>query len=102
MRAQTLNYEVVHPWSKLPLGWTWNEVAAVATDSKDRLYVFHRGEHPVLIFNRDGSFVASWGEGLFSRPHGLTIGPDDAVYCTDDRDHTVRKFTSEGKLLLTL
>jgi DNA-binding beta-propeller fold protein YncE len=39
---------------------------------------------------------------LFARPHGLTIGPDDAVYCTDDADHTVRKFTPEGRLLLTL
>jgi streptogramin lyase len=39
---------------------------------------------------------------LFTRPHGILIGPDDAVYCTDDLDHTVRKFTPEGRLLLTL
>ena len=39
---------------------------------------------------------------MFSRPHGIFIGPDDAVYCTDDRDHTVRRFTPDGKLLMTL
>lgn len=39
---------------------------------------------------------------MFARAHGIFIGPDDAVYCTDDMDHTVRKFTPEGKLLLTL
>ena len=30
------------------------------------------------------------------------IGPDDSVYCTDDLRHTVRKFTPDGRLLLTL
>ena len=46
--------------------------------------------------------MGSWGERLFVRPHGITIGPDDAVYFTDDLDHTVKKFSPEGKLLLTL
>lgn len=95
-------YEAVSKWERLPAGWSFQEVAGVAADSKDRVYVFNRGAHPIIIFNRDGSFAASWGEGVFNRPHGITIGPDDAVYCTDDLDHTVRKFTPEGKLLLTL
>ena len=89
-------------WARLPPGLSWTEVAAVATDSQDRVYVFNRGEHPVMIFNREGAFLNCWGEGIFARPHGIFIGPDDAVYCTDDHDHTVRKFTPEGGLLLTL
>ena len=32
----------------------------------------------------------------------MTIGPDDSVYCVDNGDHTVRQFTPEGKLLMTL
>ena len=84
------------------MGWRFVEVAGVATDSRDRVFVFNRGDHPVIIFDREGRFIGSWGEGLFVRPHGITIGPDDAVYCTDDLDHTVKKFTPEGKLLLTL
>ncbi len=54
------------------------------------------------VFDRDGSPLGSWGEGLFARPHGIFIGPDDTVYCTDDFDHTVRAFTGDGKLRLTL
>jgi DNA-binding beta-propeller fold protein YncE len=100
--CREFGYEADDHWAKLPAGWSWMEVAGVATDTQDRVYVFSRGEHPVTIFNRDGSFVASWGEGLFTRPHGITIGPDDAVWCADDRDHTVRKFTPDGRLLLTL
>jgi hypothetical protein len=56
----------------------------------------------MIVFDREGNFVRSWGEGVFRNPHGLHIGPDDALYCTDDGDHTVRKFTPEGKLLLEL
>ncbi|HEV3338762.1 MAG TPA: peptidyl-alpha-hydroxyglycine alpha-amidating lyase family protein [Pirellulales bacterium] len=95
-------YEPVPGWPELPAGLRWQEVAAVACDSRDRVYVFNRGEHPVLVFEADGSFFASWGEGVFARPHGIFIGPDDAVYCTDDAGHTIRKFTPDGRLLLTL
>jgi DNA-binding beta-propeller fold protein YncE len=89
-------------WAKLPAGFGWTEVAAVATDSRDRVFVFSRGEHPLLIFERDGTFLEEWDGSMFVRPHGITIGPDDAVYCTDDCGHTVRKFSPDGKLLFTL
>jgi DNA-binding beta-propeller fold protein YncE len=95
-------YEPAGGWPRLPAGLGWQEVAAVACDSHDRVYVFNRGEHPVIIFEADGSFVGTWGEGLFVRPHGIFIGPDDAVYCTDDAGHVVHKFTLDGRLLLTL
>src|SRR5436305_10098481 len=95
-------FEPREDWGVLPDGWRFVEVAGVATDSRDRVFVFNRGDHPVVIFDRDGRFLGSWGEDLFVRPHGITIGPDDTVYCTDDLDHTVRKFTPEGRLLMTL
>lgn len=100
--CRDFGYEAQDLWAKLPDGWSWTEVTAVATDSQDRVYVFNRGEHPVILFDRNGVFLSSWGEGVFARPHGIFIGPDDSVYCTDDLDHTVRKFTPDGKLLFTL
>jgi DNA-binding beta-propeller fold protein YncE len=100
--CRDFGYQADDRWAKLPPGWGWQEVAGVAADSQDRVYVFSRGEHPVMVFAPDGALLGSWGEGLFARPHGITIGPDDAVWCTDDCDHTVRKFTSGGTLLLTL
>jgi len=95
-------YRVVENWAKLPDGWNLTDVGAVAVDSKDRIYVFNRGEHPMVVLNRDGSFIKSWGEGLFTRAHGLHIDADDNLYCTDDGDHTVRKCTVDGKVLLTI
>ena len=95
-------YEVSMDWAKLPEGWSFLEVVDVAVDSKDRVYVFNRGEHPLMIFDREGNFLTSWGEGQFKRPHGITIGPDDMLYCTDDHAHATYKFTLDGKLLMTL
>jgi len=34
--------------------------------------------------------------------HGTCVGPDGSIYCTDALNHTVSKFTPEGKLLLVL
>ena len=95
-------YQVAVDWEKLPPGYSWREVAAVAVDSKDRVWVFNRGDHPMIAFDTDGNFLDSWGEGVFTTPHGLTLGPDDTVYCTDNGDHTVRQFTLDGKLLMTI
>jgi DNA-binding beta-propeller fold protein YncE len=93
-------------WAKLPANWKWDEVAGVAVDRQDRVYVFGRGEHPIGVFASDGTFLASWDENPLTRPHGISIGPDSAtpdevVFCTDDLGHTVRKFTRDGELLLT-
>lgn len=98
----TLSYQQVDGWAKLPEGWILKECAGVAVDSKDRVYAFTRGNHPVIVFDRDGNVLSSWGEGQFKQPHGITIGPDDSVYLVDNDYHTVRKFTPEGELLMTL
>ena len=98
---KTLTFELVPDWEQLPSGWTHGDVAGVATDSADRVFVFNRSAHPVIVYDRDGRFVASWGETMFTRPHGITIH-DDVVYCADDTDHTVRALTLDGKLLWSL
>ena len=95
-------YEVAEDWGSLPDGWSYKECAGVGVDSKDNVYVFTRGEHPMIVFDRDGNFLRSWGEGVFPRAHGVTMGPDDTIFCTDDGDHTVRKCTLDGKVLFTL
>ena len=99
--CEACGYQADIHWAKLPSGLTWHEVTGVATDGEDRVYVFARGEHRVMIFSADGRFLSSWGEGVFTRPHGITVH-EDALYCCDDLDHTVRKFTLDGRLLMTL
>ena len=102
VEAGEYRYRVIQDWAKLPAGWQFKGAAGVAVDNQDRVYVFSRGGHPMTIFDRDGNMLSTWGEKIFPRPHGLAMGPDDTIYCTDDGDHTVRKCTFDGKVLLEL
>jgi hypothetical protein len=95
-------YRVVENWAELPDGWTFMDVAGVAVNSRDEVFVFNRGEHPMMVFDKNGKFLRSFGEGLFSRAHGVHVGPDDRIYCTDDGDHTVRVCEDDGKVLLEI
>lgn len=100
-------YEVASGWGKLPKGYRFNMVPGVAVDSQDRIYVFNRTPNVVYVLDREGNFLRKWGEDYFAgdhlhRSHGFHIGPDQNVYLTDIGDHTVRKFTLDGELLLTL
>lgn len=89
-------------WAKLPDGWELGDVAGIAMDGRDNVYLFNRGKHPLIALDRDGNYLRSWGEGVFTNPHGIHVGHDDAVYLTDNEDHTVRKFTLDGKLLMQI
>ena len=95
-------YSVEPNWQTMPPGYEWREVAAVTVDGNDNVYVFNRGEHPMMVFDKDGNFVKSWGEGVFSRAHGVSLGPDNTLYCSDDGDHTVRQCTLDGEVLMTI
>ena len=95
-------YEVDDAWIHPPEGWDLKQIVGVAVDSKDHVFLFSRSDHPLTIFDRDGNFLDSWGDDEFVRPHGVFIGPDDSVYLTDDFGHFVKKFTPDGKLLMTL
>lgn len=97
-----LEYEVTDGWERLPEGWAFTEVAGVAVDSRDRVYVFCRGEHPLIVFDKDGQFLNAWGEGVFTMPHGIFIDRNDNVYLVDCADHTIRVYDTEGALLRTI
>jgi DNA-binding beta-propeller fold protein YncE len=94
--------ELVDGWAKLPEGESFIDVGGLSIDSQDRVYVLNRGGHPVMVFDREGNLLSSWGEGFFIRPHGTCVGPDGSVYCTDDFGHTVSKFAPGGQLLMRL
>ena len=100
--AGKYTYELVEEWAKIPEGYSMMEVGGLCTDRQDRVYALNRGAHPVVVFDRDGNFQTSWGEGNFIRPHGCCLGLDDSIYCVDDSNHVVSQFTLDGKLIKEL
>jgi hypothetical protein len=100
-------YERVEGWFRLPEYFQLEQKhrmspPCVACDSRDRVYIFSGSRHPLIILDKNGSFVSCWGEGHFTNPHGVFIGPDDSVFLVDRQAHVVEKFSSDGELLMTM
>ena len=95
-------YERVDGWGDLPEGWEWGQVGSVAVDSKDRVYVYTRTDHPLMIFERDGSFVRSWGEGIVSDAHGICLDAQDNLFMVDRNAQVAVKFTANGDKVFEL
>ena len=106
-------YTRVHPWG-LPYDEVYDNRASVIgiAEGPDRnIYVLTRcnrnscegrPEAPILKVDREGRLLASFGAGLFVFPHNLTIDREGHVWTTDEGNHAVRKFTADGKLLMTI
>ncbi len=98
-----LSYKLVEGWEKLPPNLKHLDCVGAGVDSKDRVYLITRSDARVIVYEQDGTFVTAWGEGVFTpRTHCIRFGPDGAVYTVDDGNHTVRKFTPDGKQLMML
>ena len=95
-------FQLVEDWAQLREGMSFIDVSGIAINDQDRVYVLNRSENPVMVFDCNGKLLATWGRGYFKRAHGSCIGPDGSIYCTDDGNHTVTKFTADGKVLMTL
>jgi len=63
--------------------------------------VFQRKDSPVMVFDRDGTYLGCWGIGAFADPHGIYIA-DDVVYLTDRADSICLIYTLDGKPLQVL
>lgn len=95
-------YDVDVGWGALPAGVSLGWVAAVACDSRDRVYLYSRSDLPMVVFDRDGGFRAAWGLEFLEDAHGIFIDGDDIVWCVERQTHCVRKCTADGKLLATI
>jgi peptidylamidoglycolate lyase len=90
----------------------------IGIDSKENLFIFHRasriwpliGAMPsdlikgqtIIVLNKNGEQLKSWGENRFIMPHGLTVDEKDNVWVSDVGLHQVFKFSKDGKLLMSL
>lgn len=98
-----LCFELVEGWERLPVGWSHPDVAGVCTDSSGNVFLYCRGDHPVMIYDRQGNFVDSWGEGKFSyRTHGMFMSGGESLFLVDDGGNSVGQYTLDGKLVQSI
>ena len=95
-------FEPEFGWAKLPHPMSFKEATSVAVDSEDNVYVYSRGNWPVMVFDKDGNFLSDWGAGEFDRPHGIRIDADDNLYGVDSKSNLVRVYDSDGLAVRTI
>ena len=100
--APLLDYVAVANPLPVPDAAAMGASSDVAFDAKGHLYVLSRGTKPLTEFDENGKFIRAFGEGLFTRSHGIRIDKDGNIWATDVGAHTVMKLSPQGEVLLTL
>jgi len=117
-------FEPVAHWAKVPHGIWLREATSVAVDSDDNVFVFNRGNKPILVFDPDGNVINMWGndnppddvriirdpygnasqfwDTWFNRPHAVTIDHEDNVWLVDDNGCQIHKMSKSGEYLMTI
>jgi DNA-binding beta-propeller fold protein YncE len=94
-----LPHKAVPDWAQLPKGYNFGETSGVDVDKDDNVWVFNRGSHPVMEFDRNGKLLQSWTDVPVKSSHGIRVGPDGNIWAIDVSGHTVFKFTPQGRIL---
>ena len=56
---------------------------AIAIDSQDRLYAADRSNSRVVVFDKEGKFLAAWKQ--LGRPSGIAVDRNDMLYVIDSQ-----------------
>jgi hypothetical protein len=104
-------YEVHHDWGQLPAGLKYGNTHGVCEDSQGQIYVHHtvgkdsENHDSMVVFDRQGKFVRSWGKEFEGGAHGLHIrkeGRDEFLYLCDTKRGVVVKTTLKGETVFSL
>jgi DNA-binding beta-propeller fold protein YncE len=101
---EELGYKHVKNWPKLPPDWSWGQVVGVAVDQDLNYYVYHRGDKApsLVVFNRDGDVLRSWGNGIYGRPHMIKCDSAGNIWLIDDGSHILYLYNGDGDVLKKL
>jgi hypothetical protein len=100
-----LPFNGAHFAAKPPaLGWESGAVSWVAVDGGGLIYELQRGDKadPVLVLDRAGKVLRSWGKGNYKIPHSIRIDPAGNVWTVDAASSIVIKYSALGEKLMTV
>ena len=104
-------YEVTHDWGELPSDIKYGNTHGVCEDSQGRIYIHHtvnatsESHDSMVVFDRNGKFVKSWGSAFRGGAHGLQIhreGSQEYLYLCDTQRGVVVKSTLDGEEVFML
>jgi len=101
-------YECIHNWLTPPDNILWGDTQGVAQDSKGNIYISHtvhpdsKSKDAIVVFDRKGKFITSWGSRFQGGGHGLDIrkeGKEEFLYHCDTAHRQVVKTDLAGTVL---
>ena len=107
-----IQYQSAQDFVKLPPDMYLGEVAGVAVNSQNHVFVLSRGNSTgpaygasaaqLLEFAADGKFLREIGRNLYawSFAHSVKIDKDDNIWVADKGSDMVIKFTPEGRVAM--
>eukprot|EP01051_Picozoa_sp_SAG22_P008524 SAG22_NODE_655_length_8104_cov_6.498438_3_plen_386_part_00 len=122
-------FEPVELHFLVPHGLFLREATSVAVDGQDNVYVFNRGNSPMVVFDRDGMPIDHWGNPTlyagvdqytmtttgvvmsrykgteYVRPHAVTTTPgyeEGVLWLVDDDANALTKCDVHGNRLMML
>jgi 6-bladed beta-propeller len=103
--SPNLPFNGVHFAAKPPaIGWESGAVSWVAVDGGGLIYELQRGDKadPILVLDREGKVLRSWGTGNYKIPHSIRIDPTGNVWTVDAASSVVIKYSPLGEKLMTI
>jgi hypothetical protein len=84
--------------------WESGGVSWVAVDDKGAIYEIQRGDKadPVLVLDRQGNVLRSWGKGNYKIPHSIRVDSAGNLWTVDAASSTVIKYSPRGTKLMTI
>jgi DNA-binding beta-propeller fold protein YncE len=119
-RSDVPTFHVDPAWPRIPNNWQFGQVASVAIDADDHVWVLQRpgtltpqeksrAAPPLLEFDPAGNFIQAWGgpgDGYEwpNSEHGVYVDPRGFVWIggNGDNDHQILKFTKAGKFVMQI
>jgi DNA-binding beta-propeller fold protein YncE len=97
-----LPHKLVADWPRLPEGWHLGECSGVEVDRDDNVWIFNRGPHKVIQFDKSGKMLRAWNEVPVISSHGVRVDPSGNVWLVDVGGHAVLQFDPAGRLLMVI
>ena len=97
-----LDYRVVPAWAQLPKGFKFGECSGVDVDKNDNVWVYNRGSHPVIQFDKSGKMLQAWTDVPVGSSHGIRVDADGNIWTVDVGAHRLVKFNPSGQILMTI
>jgi len=97
-------FHIEEDFFKLPENIWPSKRSASPLNSTGHIFLLNRGNHPLLEFGPDGSFVGSMGERLddLPRAHSVRFDVEDNMWLVDAGNNVVVKFTAKRRIVQAL